>query len=72
MEIKFNITELKDIIIEDLIDSDFDPNKHDTYAWVYNAIFLNNKECPRTKSFFASLLTDINWFSIEEQIKKSK
>lgn len=62
---------IESTIIEDLIDSDFDPNEDEAYAYIYDR--YPNLHKGRLGSLFCDILNnDVNWNEIETEVKRIK
>lgn len=62
--------ELQDIVIEDLVDSDFQPKVHEAYAYISDrnpTLVLS-----RVGGFFLRQLEALNWDEIEKRISEIK
>ena len=62
-------TEIIDLVIEDLMDSDFRPDDHEAHAYITERY---SKLTGRIGSKFLSLLNEIDWDFVEEEVKRLK
>ena len=58
------INELQNLIIEDLLDSEFVPNVNEAYAWT--AERMNEG---RVGSFFHRMLNKVDWEKVEQEVE---
>lgn len=61
-------SELKDLVVEDLVDSNFKPGEHEAYAYIMDRY----KELGegRVGSAFQRMLNELDWDEIEDIVKE--
>lgn len=69
--------ELHDLVVEQLIDSDFQPREHEAHAYVMDNLFdddycTTEDRVSRISGYFQDQLESLDWDKIEEQVKKVK